>query len=244
MNHAKTTTEKGCRPHLRAWLLGVALAATAAGVGRASPRPGDVAGVPTSSASAAAALPPALPSLAPSSAPSATTEPPAVPAAPAVTMVAAAPTAPALAPAPAATDWPFVGGLVAVSGGALFLFVGQYALFRLNDAVRQDEMKSYRATVPAGESACEKARAGFDAGTGAASPEDVAALCDEAERLEIVRDVALPVGFLATAVGLWLVGTSDTVNGAEPAARRAARRWRGQLGVGPDGAGASVSLAW
>lgn len=142
------------------------------------------------------------------------------------------------------TDWQFVGGIIAGAAGVTFLVVGHYALFRLNDAVREDEMRSYRAGVPEGESSCDAARAGFvSTADGAASPGAVEDLCDEAEALEVVRNVALPVGAAATLVGLLLIGTSDTVNGPSRGEEQA-RAWRLQVGAGPAGAAAALTVSF
>jgi hypothetical protein len=131
-----------------------------------------------------------------------------------------------------------------VSAGAVLLGVGHYALFRINDAVQEDDIQGYRATVPEGQSSCDAARAGFDSGAaGVASPGEVADRCDELETLEVVRNVLLPVGVVTSVVGILLVGTSDTVNHVAPRAGEA-RRWRLDVGGSPDGGSAAVTLTW
>jgi hypothetical protein len=68
-------------------------------------------------------------------------------------------------------------------------------------------------------------------------------LCDEAESLEILRNVAIPIGAVATVVGLVLIGTSDTVNGTANDAEQAGD-WRLHVGAGPTGANAAVTVSF
>ncbi|RLB65169.1 MAG: hypothetical protein DRI90_02700 [Deltaproteobacteria bacterium] len=142
---------------------------------------------------------------------------------------------------PAGTDWPLLGGIASVVVGTGFLVAGHYGLFRLNDVVREEEMQAYRAGVPQGQSSCEWVRSGHvSSAAGASSPDTVADLCDEAESMEVLRNVALPIGAAATFVGLLLIGTSDTVD------RRAdqGRAWRVRVGMGPHGGAASVAIGF
>jgi hypothetical protein len=161
------------------------------------------------------------------------------------------PPVPPAGPAPTAsystetvdTDWRFWGGVITAAAGVTFLVVGHYALFRINDAVREDAMKDYRATVLDGESSCDAARDGYVLGAGAPQPGPVEDLCDEVEALEIVRNVAIPVGAVATAVGLLFLGTSETVNGPDRDDEQA-RSWRLHVGAGPSGASAAVTVVF
>lgn len=140
------------------------------------------------------------------------------------------------------TDWAFVGGLIVTAVGAGALVAGHYGLFRLNDVVREDELRSYRAGVPEGESSCEAARSGFvSPADGAASAASVVEICDEADSMEMLRNVALPVGAAVAVLGLVLIGTSDTVNGPDEGGDEAAA-WRLRLQAGPTGAGAAVTM--
>lgn len=147
-------------------------------------------------------------------------------------------------PESSSTDWPYVGGWVSWGVGAAVLTVFHYAFFSLNGVARDDAMKSYRDGVLEGESSCDQARAGLpSSAAGAASPQEVADLCDEADALETLRNVTLPIGLVAALVGLVLIGTSDTVNG-DAESDDQARAWRLQVGAGPRGGGATVSVSF
>jgi hypothetical protein len=142
------------------------------------------------------------------------------------------------------TDWQLVGGLGAWAVGMGLVVTFNYAFFRLNDVVQEDALKSYRLGVPAGESSCDRARAGVaSTAAGAASAEEVASLCDEADTMESLRNIPLPVGLGAALLGLVLLGTSDSVSGGDAADERAGH-WRFRVGGGPDGAGAIAAVSF
>jgi hypothetical protein len=207
------------------------LLALASAVGTASPSvAAEGAGAPGPGAPASSAEPPASPSASAAEPASAEALPP---------HEAAGPT-----DASGGTDWPLVGGLVSWAAGMGFVIVFNYAFFRLNDTVTNDSMKAYRQGVPAGESSCERARAGAVVSTaGAPSPSEIADLCDEADSMEVLRNVTLPLGLALGILGVVLVGTSDTVNGPSDTEGEA-RGWRVRGGVGPSGGAASLAISF
>jgi hypothetical protein len=95
-----------------------------------------------------------------------------------------------------------------------------------------------------GESSCEQARAGVASGAaGAASPDEVASLCDEADAMETLRNLTLPIGLGAAILGVVLIGTSDTIFGDDAREERAGH-WRLRVSGGPDGAAATATVSF
>ena len=146
-------------------------------------------------------------------------------------------------PDEAALDVQFWGGLASWAAGTALVITFTYAFFRLNDVVKDERMTGYRAGVAAGESACEAARAGTELAAASPSAADITSLCDEADSMEALRNITLPLGLVLGVAGLALLGTSDTVSGpGHDSSSASSRRWRLDAGAGP--AGASASFAW
>jgi hypothetical protein len=129
-------------------------------------------------------------------------------------------------------DAQLVGGLATLGVGLGFVVAFNYAFFRVNDLLYDPGFVSYRKGISKGESSCELARQGVaSTRADASSPADVASQCDEVDSMLILRNVALPIGLVASIVGTVLIGTSDTVVGPEQA-----RNWDVRLNVGGGGA--------
>ena len=133
-------------------------------------------------------------------------------------------------------DAQLVGGIATLAAGLGFVVVFNYAFFRVNDLAFDPGFVAYRKDIPNDRSSCEMARQGVaSTRADASSPADVASQCDELDSVLILRNVALPIGLVASVVGTVLIGTSDTVVGTEQA-----RAWDVRVNVGHDVAALSV----
>ncbi len=128
--------------------------------------------------------------------------------------------APATEPPPASAhelDVQLYGGIV-VSGVAAALFVvAGMAVSRISALEDDPGFVAYRAGFTPDRDVCSEALAGARV-DGAASPERVVALCDEASRWEITNYVAVPGGVALLGMGLYLILTSDTASVPPPVA--------------------------
>ena len=122
-------------------------------------------------------------------------------------------------------DGQFLAGFITATAGAGMLVTFGIAASRIDELENDNGFRRYREGFKTFESACERAEAGkASAIVGATSPLRVRDVCNEAETLEIVSAVALPVGIIALVTGAYLMLSSDTVlapseNGAVVAGR-------------------------
>lgn len=97
-------------------------------------------------------------------------------------------------------------GWVATGTGAAFLGVGTYALFKSRSAADDPTYDDYRKqSVPSGEDACDHARA--------MGRDDIVELCDGNEKWSTVFWITMPVGFVLTGTGIYLLATAPSKPG-------------------------------
>jgi hypothetical protein len=120
--------------------------------------------------------------------------------------------------------------------GLGFIVAFNYSFFSIVDLKGDEGYERYRSYVPTSKNACDYAREGMNPGlSGSASPQAVADLCDRADTLEILEGVSLPLGIALGAIGLVLIGTSDSVKGSANDAQKSA--WTADVQAGAQGAG-------
>lgn len=134
---------------------------------------------------------------------------------------------------PDAVDAQLYGGIVVAGVGAALFVVAGMAVSRIDQIQDDPGFVAYRAGFLPNEDACERASGGAVV-DGAAPPERIDDLCDEASRWEIANYVAMPGGVAMLGMGLYLILTSHTARVKSPVAVAPS--------LGPTRAGLSVTL--
>lgn len=143
-----------------------------------------------------------------------------------------APAAPTPVPPPAPVDAQLYGGIFVSGVGAALLVVAGVAVSRIDQLQDDPGFIGYRDGFAPDVDVCDSADAGLRV-EGAASPQRVTEICDEASRWEITNYVAVPGGIAMLGMGLYLTLTSDTARRDAPVA---------VLPVfGPDNAGLTIT---
>ena len=114
-------------------------------------------------------------------------------------------------------------GSVSLAATVASFSVATWAAFEVASLQDDDGLQSYRSAFTTSDDVCDEARSGVDVRDvypGASSPDEAAALCDEADTLAIVQAVGYPAAIATLGLGLYLMTTAfpDT-DDAETAAR-------------------------
>jgi len=110
-------------------------------------------------------------------------------------------------------DWMFIGGIAsAVVGVGNFVLLG-VAVGEVSSLQDDPGFTAYRAGLTASQSACDEAEAGTSVNVaGAASPEQVAVICSDADGYQSLQIASGILGGAMLGLGGYLIITSDTVS--------------------------------